>query len=69
MAKKLRDMVQEKQKENEQAIIELEQLKQSMNMQTVDKENLAKVKEGLLSENQVLKDSMQIMKEEAQQKI
>ena len=38
-------------------------------MQTVDKENLAKVKEGLLSENQVLKDSMQIMKEEAQQKI
>ena len=34
-------------------------------MQTVDKENLAKVKEGLLSENQVLKDSMQIMKEEA----
>ena len=57
-------MVQEKQNENEQAMVELEQLKQSMNMQTVDKENLAKVKDGLLQENQVLKEQMQIFKEE-----
>jgi len=57
-------MVQEKQNENEQAMVELEQLKQSMNMQTVDKENLAKVKDGLLQENQVLKDQMQIFKEQ-----
>ena len=57
-------MVQEKQNENEQAMVELEQLKQSMDMQTVDKENLAKVKDGLLQENQVLKDQMQIFKEQ-----
>ena len=57
-------MVQEKQNENEQAMVELEQLKQSMNMQTVDKENLAKVKDGLLQENQALKDQMQIFKEQ-----
>ena len=57
-------MVQEKQNENEQAMVELEQLKQSMNMQTVDKENLAKVKDGLHQENQVLKDQMQIFKEQ-----
>ena len=43
---------------------ELEQLKQSMDMQTLDKENLAKVKDGLLEENQVLKEQMQAFKEE-----
>ena len=59
-------MVQEKQTENEQALVELEQLKQSLNMQTVDKENLAAAKDGLLQENQVLKEQMQIFKEKTQ---
>jgi len=60
-------MVQEKQTENEQALVELEQLKQSMDMQTVDTENLAAAKDGLLRENQVLKEQMQIFKEKSQQ--
>ena len=67
LAKKLKDMVQEKQKENEQAMKELEQLRASMDMQTLDKENLAKVKESLHQENLVLKDQMQAFKEESQQ--